>query len=73
MPSSSSLAPCKAVRAAAWFLLLAAALVLSAGACFGGAPPDKDLLIGMTDEVVIPAYGELADTSAELDSKAAVF
>lgn len=45
-------------------------LLLSAVACLGGAPSDKEVLIALTDEVVVPAYRQLASGAAELDSKA---
>ncbi len=73
MPSSNSLVrsrvPPTAARLAP-FLAVLAALLLSATACLGGAPSDKEVLIALTDEVVVPAYRQLASGAAELDSKA---
>ncbi len=51
--------------------LLTGILVLSA-ACAGGTS-DKDVLIALTDEVVVPAYQQAAKDAADLDETAAAF
>ena len=69
MLSSSSLVPFSLVRLPAKLLLL---LAVTALACAGDAPSDKEVLVALTDEVVTPAYQQLADDSAELHNRAAV-
>ena len=66
----NSLVPSKLLHAAAKLVAIPAVLLLAAAACVGGAPADKEVLIALTDEVVAPAYRQLAEDSAELDSKA---
>ena len=44
---------------------------LVATACVGGGPSDKEALIALIDDVVVPAYLQLADDAVELDNKAA--
>ena len=71
MLSLSFLVPSSLPRIVAKLSPLLAVLGLTAAACAGGAPTDKEVLIAVTDEVVVPAYQQLADDSAELDSKVA--
>ena len=71
MLSLSSLVPSKLPLAAAKPAPIVAVLLLATAACLGGTPADKEVLIALTDEVVVPAYRQLAEDSAELDSKAA--
>ena len=71
MLSLSSLVPSKWPFAAAIPVFLLAVPLVAAAACVGGAPGDKEVLIALTDEVVVPAYRQLANDSAELDSNAA--
>ena len=42
-------------------------LVALTGCASGGGPPDRDVLISLTDEVVVPAYESLAQEMARLD------
>lgn len=71
MLSLSSLVPSKLPPLAAKLLPVLAIAGLGATACVGGAPADKEVLIVLTDEVVVPTYQQLADDSAELDGKVA--
>ena len=71
MRSLSSLAPSSLPRLASKFSFLLAALGLAATACVGGAPSDKDVLVAVTDEVVVPAYRVVAEDAAALDNMAA--
>ena len=48
-----------------------AALLFLAAACGPGAPSNEDVLVGIADEVAVPAYQALADGTAQLDSDAA--
>lgn len=66
----NSLVPSKLLHAAVRLAPILATLLLAAAACLGGAPSDKEVLIDLTDEVVAPAYRQLAGDSAELDTKA---
>ena len=66
MPSSNSLVRSKAPPAAARLAPFLAVLLLSTAACLGGAPSDREVLIALTDEVVVPAYRQLASDAAEL-------
>lgn len=70
MRSSSSLVPSSLLRLAARLSFLLLALGLAATACVGGAPADKEVLIAVTDEVVVPAYGVVAEDTAALDNMA---
>ena len=69
MLSLSSLVRCKVSVAAVKLAPVLAVLLLLAVACLGGAPSDKETLINLTDEVVVPAYRQLADDAAALDDK----
>ena len=71
MLSLSSLVPCKSSVAAVKLAPVLAVLLLSAVACLGGAPSDKETLINLTDEVVVPAYRQLADDATKLDGQVA--
>ena len=71
MLSLSSLVPCKSSVAAVKLASVLAVLLLSAVACLGGAPSYKETLINLTDEVVVPAYRQLADDATALDGKVA--
>ena len=42
-------------------------LVLLLTACTSDVPSDKDVLIGLTDEVIVPTYQEVARDAAKLD------
>ena len=67
----SSLVPSKLPLLAVKLLPVLAIAGLAAAACVGGAPADKEVLIALTDEVVVPTFRQLADDSAELDDRAA--
>ena len=71
MPSLSSLAPSSLPRLAVRLSPLLAILALAATSCLGGASSDKEVLIALTDEVVVPAFRQLAEDAVELDSSAA--
>ena len=71
MLSFNSLVPSSLPSIAAKLPTLLAVVGLTAVACGSGAPSDKEVLIAMTDEIVVPAYRQLAKDSAELDNKAA--
>ena len=51
--------------------VLLSALILSAPACAGGGPSDKDVLISLTDHVVAPAYQQAAADAVRLEQAAA--
>lgn len=67
MRSLSFLAPSSLPRLPAGLLFLLLALGLAAMACVGGAPSDKEVLVAVTDDVVVPAYRQLAADAADLD------
>lgn len=72
MPSSSSSNLFNAWCARQWRLpVLLSALILSASACTGGGPSDKDVLISLTDHVVVPAYHQAAADAVQLEQAAA--
>ena len=50
--------------------LLVGSLVLLMTGCTSGAPSDRDVLISLTDQVVVPAYQAVADDAARLDQDA---
>ena len=52
--------------------LLVCILVLFSVACTGGGPTDRDVLISLTDQVVVPAYQSVASDAARLDRDTAV-
>ena len=70
MRSLSFLAPFSLLRLASRLALLLVPLGLVATACVGGAPSDKEVLVAITDDVVVPAYRLVAEDAAELDNKA---
>lgn len=72
MPSSSSWNLFNAWRARQWGLpVLLSALVLSTLGCMGGGASDKDVLISLTDHVVVPAYQQAAADAVQLEQAAA--
>ncbi len=52
-------------------LLTSFALLLAVGCAAAGAATDKEVLISLTDRVVVPSYQSLANDAARLDSDAA--
>ena len=70
MPSSSSWSPCSLQRVGMALALLVGSLVLLMTGCTSGAPSDRDVLISLTDQVVVPAYQAVADDAARLDQDA---
>ena len=71
MLSLSSLGLSSLPRVAAKWSCLLTVIGLAAAACVGGALSDKEVLVALTDEVVVPAYHQLAADAAELDNTAA--
>ena len=68
MPSLSSWAPSNPLTPGAWGLRVLLLTLLSvAVGCTGGGPSDKDVLISLTDQVVVPAYQEASANAASLD------
>ena len=72
MPSSSSWALFRPPTTGAWRLqVLLLTLLFAAAGCTAGGPSDKEVLISLTDQVVVPAYQEAAENAASLDQAAA--
>lgn len=72
MPSSSSWNLFNAWRDRQWRLpVLLSVLILSTLGCTGGTPSDKDVLISLTDHVVLPAYQQAAADAVQLEQAAA--
>lgn len=68
MPSSGSWSRSELRHTLARFLpVVSLILVALAGCASGGGPSDRDVLISLTDEVVVPAYESLAQDMAQLD------
>ena len=70
MPSSSSLVLSKLRCAGVRSLLILALVLVTTAACVGGGPSDKEVLVSLTDQVVVPAFTEFAEEAAELDQAA---
>ena len=73
MPLSSSLDLSELRPTGVRPLLILAILLVTSAACVGGGPSDKEVLVSLTDQVVVPAFAEFAEEAAELDQAAEAF
>ena len=71
MPSSNFSVLSNLRRAGAILAPLLAIVTLVAAACSGGGPTDREVLISLTDEVIVPAYQQAAEDAGQLDQKVA--
>ena len=46
------------------------ALIVALAACGSGAPADEDVLLSLTDQVIVPAYEDVARDMAQMDEAA---